>query len=117
MPKLAVTTNLQKVYLPSTAKEADEQNKAWVVLNTGALSPRDILEADPSGGQMKITVHMLASRIKEWNFTDDSGERVVIDFDSVTRLDLEDFTFLAGAIDSEVTGLDAEQKKTSIEVS
>jgi hypothetical protein len=55
---------------------------------------------------------LLTNRIKEWNFTSETGESLAITFDNVRHLDIKDFSFLAEQIPNDVEGLTVPEKKS-----
>jgi len=112
MPKLNVTSQIVKFALPSTANTENEEDKAWVELETAPSSTADIVLVDPNGTEVEAAIAMLAVRIKDWNFTDETGAKLPITVDTVKHLDLNDFGFLADKIPKPKEGLSVEEKKT-----
>lgn len=116
MPVLK-SSNLEvkQFMLPSTASLPEDQ-QAWVKAEVGPLTTGDIVNsgavsADASPTQQ--TVSLLIARIKEWNFTDESGKAVEINYDNVCKLDINDFGYIAGSIitDSSASQLSTDEKK------
>jgi hypothetical protein len=103
----------KRFYLPTTQDLADESpDKAWVDLNIGPLTAGDIINIDPEGDKVSSAINLLTNRIKEWNFTSETGESLAITFDNVRHLDIKDFSFLADQIPNDVEGLTVPEKKS-----
>lgn len=91
MPQLPKSsTEQKKIVLPSSA-DGDE---AYVVIETGRLLGGDIVSITDPSDRSGVIVGLLASRIKEWNFTEDDGTPTPITLENVRHLELQDFTFL-----------------------
>lgn len=111
MPQLQ-PSKLERYYLPSS-KELPEAEQAFVDMEVGKLTAGDIIGVDPKASETESAIRMLANRIKGWNFTDSEGQELEINFENVSKLDMDDFTFLAEKIDFDtVSGLDTAEKKT-----
>lgn len=115
MPKL-VSNATRKMFLPSTEGLAEE-DKAWVEVKT-RLDGGDMLRASTNGvDNIERTIAALATYIVSWNYTDDNDEIEPITFESVRRLEIEDFQALVldmnAAQKSVKTSVEGEQKKTS----
>ena len=90
--------NLEKVYLPSTQNETNEDDKAWVVIDTNLTAAAMIGLKTGDGGAASL--HMVARAIKDWNFTDSQGGKVPITDENVAHLSFADFGFLSSKIES-----------------
>lgn len=115
MPVLKDKSIIERFYLPSTLADPEDQ-RAWVEID---ISPRRVgdlasLNGNMSPGEMGIA--MVAGRIKAWNFTDDEGSTVPVNAETVSLIDIEDFTFLQGKIKDDVE-LSNGEKKTSFDTS
>lgn len=93
MPQLSKPLEKKKVFLPST-KEAADADKAWIVMEVGAITGGDMMSVGDFSNSAGITLQILAARILEWNFTDMNGTVDEINIDSVKRLDPVDLAFL-----------------------
>jgi len=114
MPQLQSTEKITRFALPSTAHlEDNNEDKAWVDLDVGPLTANDVTYVDPSGTDVEATFAMLAIRVKDWNYVDSQGNKLVINVDNIRRLDMSDYAFLAEKIPKPTTELPADQKKTS----
>lgn len=111
MPVLTDKSKIERLYLPST-KDLPEADQAFVDMEVGPITTGDIVGVDPKAGEVEIGVRMLTARIKGWNFTDGAGNEVEVTFENVSKLDMEDFAFLAGKLPQSVEGLTTEEKKT-----
>lgn len=112
MPKFA-TQNLVELTLPSST--ADDPALVTVDLN---VNGGVMLDAIDSGTNTSVlSAGVLASVIKKWNFTDESGEVVPITPENVRRLSIGDVTFLSekvfGEMDAAVNtpAVDTDEKK------
>lgn len=105
--------NLKKFYMPSTAfvrdaageivKDAEGkaqatpvEDQAFVVLDVSPTITNDILNPDLSdldNTNLRLAKLLLA-RIREWNYTFESGEQLPITLDSLKLLQREDFQYL-----------------------
>jgi hypothetical protein len=115
MPVLTVSTEkLEKLFLPSTEKAANEEDKAWVVMDVSPLLTGDTaaVESDAKNAG-EATMYMLAARIKEWNFTEQDGTPIDVNFESMKRLQLTDFTFLQNKLETGEGALTDDEKKES----
>lgn len=111
MPVLQGKAELVKFALPST-KDRPEADQAWVEMDISPLKTGDIIGFDPNGSQAESALAMLAARIKDWNYTDTDGLKLEINIDTVKRLDIKDFGFLAEKIPEGSDGLSVDEKKT-----
>ncbi len=111
MPQLSKNTEVAQFFLPTT-KTAPDADKAWVKLEVGAVTAGDLIGLNDDTGAIEATVKLLATRIKEWNFTEADGQPVPITEATVRRLDMEDFGYLASKVKTDVATLSDEQKKT-----
>lgn len=111
MPVLTNKSKIDRFFLPST-KDLPEAEQAFVDMEVGPITTGDIVGVDPKAGEVEIGVRMLAARIKGWNFTDEAGADVEVTFENVSKLDMEDFSFLAGKLPQSVEGLSTPEKKT-----
>lgn len=101
MPQFKKTSNKQKFWLPST-KDLPEADRAWVELELGDITAGDVVEAaEDDASNAQIGLNMLASRITDWNFTDESGNKVPIDVEHCALLDIADFSFLGEKLSME----------------
>ncbi len=111
MPQLQAA-KLERYYLPST-KELPESEQAFVDMEIGKLTAGDVIGIDPKASETESAIRMLTNRIKGWNFTDTEGQELEINFENVSKLDMDDFSFLAEKISFDsVESLPVDQKKT-----
>lgn len=114
MPVLQISTEkLEKIFLPSTEKAAEDE-KAWVVMDISPMLTGDTeaVEQDAkNAGQ--ATMYMLAARIKEWNFTELDGTPIDITYDAMKRMQLSDFGFLQKKLETGEGALTEDEKKAS----
>lgn len=105
MPQLPTNTlvsNIKQLFLPSTATQADgtptpDDQKAWVKLDVGENLVADLEALNDNDKNSTVSrVRVLASRIKEWNFTNPEGQPEPITFENVCKLDPNDLTYLLG---------------------
>lgn len=109
---------LEKLYLPTSEKAPNEEDRAWVVMDVSPLltGDADAVEQDAkNAGQ--ATRYMLANRIKEWNFTEADGTPIEISYESLKRMELTDFSFLQGKIEDGEGALTDDEKKASSSMS
>jgi hypothetical protein len=111
MPVLNNDSKLERVYLPSFSQLPEDQ-QAFVDIEVGKITAGDVIGIDPEKSDTESALRMLANRIKGWNLTDASGQELEINFENVSKLDVNDFAFLAEKIGDKVEKLPADQKKT-----
>jgi len=113
MPVLKTSEQIKKFFLPSTKDlpETDE-NKAWVVMDISSLKAGDMMGVGSKSGEAEIALVLLHHRIKDWNYTDESGAKLPINSDTVRLLDMDDFTYLSDQLDMSVDSLSDTEKKT-----
>lgn len=114
MPQLpSLSTKIKRFVLPSTST-LPEVDQAWIDLDISNLKTRDILLIrSMEEHALVLQADILAGRIKDWNYTEADGSTVIINIDSVSRLDTEDFGFLVKTLNGELDGVvNDEQKKT-----
>lgn len=117
MPVLRSDSDLQRLELPSTANKEDV-DRAWVVMDVSTPTGRDLLSVDANETSGQTTVRGLAARIKEWNYTDENGTTMPINYNTVQLLEVEDIKFLNAQIkDASEDNLTTEEKKTSSDTS
>jgi hypothetical protein len=94
-------------------EDAPEDERAWVVMDISPARAGDteILDAIDSDGETGLKGVFL--RIREWNFTDASGQRLVIDYDNFKNLPLDDYQYLVRKIKAGKASLTTEEKKSS----
>jgi len=97
MPVLHVSQsmpNIKQFFLPSTAGLSEDQ-QAWVKIDVGPETPADwnaYTDADQNYAVRMSRV--MVQRIKEWNFVDESGNQVPIDFNSFWSLAAADRLYI-----------------------
>jgi hypothetical protein len=114
MPSLAKKSEVARFFLPST-KDAAEADKAWVDLEVGAVVAGDLVDIDDKTTKVGATIKLLVSRLRDWNFTDTVEgveTKIPINEESMRRMDMNDFGYLATKVNSDVQGLSDEQKKS-----
>jgi hypothetical protein len=116
MPKLG-QTNIQQVFLPSTAQSTDEADKAWVKVNT-QIRIADIEQIEDYDRQIDQSAYALSKLIVEWNLTAlDSDEIAPITPENVKQLSTQDFNFLSewlkGKVEDQSQGVATPLKETS----
>lgn len=107
MAKLQPAGVLKRIELPSSKDEPIEDDRGWIVLETGAILAGDILNIKEmtTDAPLKMQFPILVNRIKEWNMKDVDGEVAAINESTVSRLAIEDLTILMGELfNSEGTG-------------
>lgn len=112
MPILRSAEKLEQIFLPSTTDVEDINERAWVTMD---ISPRKIADMENSNltaGEGAVVIGMIASRIREWNFTDSDGKPLAITYDTVKLLDFDDFNFLMEKIQKVEPSLTDDEKKT-----
>lgn len=99
MPQLKqATSKINRYHLPSTAS-LPETEQAWVSMDIGEMlggDVMDLMDGDKSGAGT-LSCALLATRIKEWNFTEDGTPNtpvVPITADNVRGMQVEDLTYL-----------------------
>ena len=117
MPQLKNFEKKEQIYLPSTKDEPNTEDRAWVVMDVSPVKTGDVAIYDDGMKRGEYQVMVVANRIKEWNYTDASGEPVPINFDTVTQLDTDDFKYLQTLIESEPATLSTDEKKSSSDTS
>ncbi len=91
MPVLETKRESLRFELPSSTKE----DPAWVEIYQKIMAG-DILDLKRAEGNFSQTFFIALSHIiKEWNFTDASGEKVPVTEESVQFLDMLDLGFIA----------------------
>jgi hypothetical protein len=96
MPQLSTaTTDIKQFFLPSTSN-LPQEDQAWVRMNVGEMLGGDIMdligENEVKPGAISCVI--LASRIKEWNFTKPDGIPEEIAVESVRRMEMADLAYL-----------------------
>ena len=113
MPVLQNNVTVERFYLPSTEHLAnDDPDKAYVDMNVGKLLAADLLDAAKDETLVSMSIKMLVARIKDWSYTDVSGQKLPIKFDTVKQLDVDDYQYLVAKIPNGNAELTADQKKT-----
>lgn len=119
MPTLA-KQDVVRHYLPSTEKAENEADRAWVELKTKFLAGELIEQTltEMSGGGASVA--RLVALISAWNLkeNEDDEEYAPINYETVARLDRDDFVFLAEKFsetrdDNLQPTMTADEKKTS----
>lgn len=95
LPLPEASTNIQKYFMPSTAKLPKEE-QAWIMLDVGQNTLADLEAIEGTDKNMAVMGYrVLTSRIKDWNFTDPkTGEKASITLENVIRLADEDKAYL-----------------------
>lgn len=98
---LVAPQDLKKLYLPST-KKLDKNGKPtvgeseweWVVLDIAPEYAGDIeyIESDHTAGETAL--RRVLSRIVEWSYTQEDGQRYPITYENVKKLHIDDFILL-----------------------
>lgn len=113
MPKLGVE-KLEKVFLPSTANEPNEADKAWVIVNTSIMA-NVMIGAEQLSSQTEKSASMIADALKEWNLTEVDSDKIAdINTENVLHLVTVDFSYLsnllAGKVNEQKAGLSSDLK-------
>lgn len=99
MPQLKqATTDMKQFMLPSTSA-LPEAEQAWVKMDVGELLGGEVMDLMDDGNvnaRGALSRAMLASRIKEWNFTGPDGTSDAITTENVRRMEMEDLSYLFG---------------------
>lgn len=105
---------IERLFLPST-KDKTGDEAAWVDFDISATTAGSYLGIDGAyaNDRVAITLQTLVNRIVDWNYTDVSGEKVPITFETVKRLSEDDYKFLVEQIPTEKRSLSDAEKKTS----
>lgn len=93
MPKL-IKVNTEKIYLPSTENEPNEDDRAFVEMKTQAIGG-DMMSAGIGVDNVERTIRLIAALVTNWNFTDEEGKIEPINYETIARLEPQDFTVLA----------------------
>jgi hypothetical protein len=101
MPQLG-SVNVKKLYLPSTESATQEDDKAWVTLDT-SITAGTISSINESDNDIDKSASMLVNAIQDWNYTDADGvTKTAITKDNIKKLSMGDFGFLTAAITEEI---------------
>lgn len=106
----------KKVYLPSTKDEADEANRAWVMVKE-KLTLGDVLDVSKLNDPEEQALIGALLFIVDWNYTDEDGEKLELNRETLREvIDPSDFKYIGELLTESVTasqiGLDTEEKKT-----
>lgn len=114
MPVLQVAEKLKQLTLPST-KDEPEQDRAWVVMDVSPAKAGDAYNVNEALAG-RATFAMMLGRIREWNYTDEKGQPVPINTETLKRLNAHDFSWLQDQIEdgSEKSLTDDEKKVSSV---
>lgn len=104
MPKLAVS-NIIEVTLPSSTPDDPA-----VVKFDATLTTRQALDIASTEDKTQAMVELLASCIREWNFTDADDQPEPITAEAVGKLQIDDFALLAEKISEAVDETIAKKK-------
>lgn len=107
---------IEKLYLPSTVNEPNEEDKAWVKVKNKVLfaDTEVLLSADSEYTQR---LNLLVAYISEWNFTDENNAPLEINEENVAKLEAIDAKFIVDDVNSKILtaqskgGLTTEEKK------
>lgn len=113
MPTFTTVEDLKKFYLPSTEGLTNEEDKAWVVMDVAPLKIGDLSAIDRQMVQGEISIAVIISRLREWNYTDAQGNLLPINEENGYLLKMDDFRFLQSKIRDEEEIADVEKKTLS----
>lgn len=103
---------IKQFYLPSTSSLPQEE-QGWVKMDVSPMNVQDRLSAEAGETPVQASIRILATRIREWNFTEADGSAAAITPVSVLRLGDANLNYLAAQISVESdTALSAAQKKS-----
>lgn len=116
LPDPIIQPNIKKLILPQPSKDENGldlpvEKRAYVKMDVRPTDGADITQSatnliDPFGG-------FLVRRIVEWNFVDESGVPMPINYDNVLRIGKDNIAYLAGQELHSIAELTDDQKKTS----
>lgn len=113
MPILKLAKDLKQLYLPSTEKEENADDKFWVTMDVSPAKTGDIAIMDSGMTQGQFNIEILVARIEEWNAQDEAdGKTLPINYQTVSGLLPEDSKFLLQQIKADEQELTDDQKKT-----
>jgi hypothetical protein len=121
MPILNIEEKVEKVFLPSTQK-IDKESKqptvpeadwGYVVMDTSPLCAADSEDMDETTKAGGFGVIALARRIKDWNYTDQNGQPIPINRQTVGKINALDYGHLMSKISGEGKEMSADEKKAS----
>jgi hypothetical protein len=124
MPQIQDASLQIKRFVLPTTKDLPEDQQAWVDLNVGKFLLRDTLAVEHTETIPQANFDLLMMRIKDWNYTDSTGQKLPIDREHVeVAIDPLDFRFLVTQMEesedarvlseTNPTSLDDESKKNS----
>lgn len=96
MPQLKQATSNIKQFMLLSTSQLPESDQAWVKMDVGEMLGGDVMDLI-DGDDVKagtVSCAMLASRIKEWNFTKPDGTPEEITTENVRRMDMADLSYL-----------------------
>jgi hypothetical protein len=109
MPVLKESVNVKRVKLPSFK---DPNDGAWVDVKKD-LSVGDLLEGLKGINQAEQNILVITSAIRDWNLTDENGEKLPITAENVKKLKAVDFMAIANEVEVDLpTQLKPEEKKS-----
>jgi hypothetical protein len=114
MPQLT-SQKTEKIYLPST-ENLPKEEQAWVEVRS-RISVNDMASLNITGGTVSATMAdflpVVASLIKDWNFTDSDGTTIEITNQSVGDLEPNDFNKILEVVFKAKSVTAEDQKKSS----
>lgn len=111
MPQLTRKVEVKQFYLPSTMGLPDEE-QAWVKMDISPMKGEDLVIGEEMSSKIEASAQILSERITEWNFTDETNNKIDISLESCKLLDLQDFIYLQKQIKGKMMDLTTAQKKT-----
>jgi hypothetical protein len=110
---------LKQFYLPSTAALPPSE-QAWVKIDLSPATTADLLLYEDTDNADVRFIKWLVSRAHSWNFNEPDGKPIDINFQSVLRIDKQDYHYLFQEHIKSISesmkadpGLSTEEKKSS----
>ncbi len=106
-----------KVFLPST-KDEEEENKAFVVLDVSPALAGEVKEYDAGKTTGELTMLSVMSKVVDWNYTDENGQKLKINQENFELIDFDDYVHIKLQLEEQRAKIEAarrmspEQKKT-----
>lgn len=102
-----------KYYMPSTADLPKDQQK-WVIYDNSPVRPMDSFEVTDYDNPSVRLCKILLSRIQDWNYTDENGEKSPLTWQKVGEIPQEDYKYISEIVLVKIdTGLSTGEKKSS----
>lgn len=114
------TDRSTKYFLPSTENEANEDDRAFVMLRD-RIRVETLRLIGESDTDIDKAINGMLDYITDWNFTDADGNKLPIDKTTIVSMDFDDYSFikekLQDHVNGDAKGLDKNEKKRPISTS